>query len=152
MWFFLQRIKESSCSEWQHILLLPQVSVREMEHHILRACHVMIIIIWNRKLKLRFAIGLWNPSRFKRRWTERHPCFPSEGADRFFELLLCDRNLHVLTQKWQCEHKKKNLEKNSQNMKCEFGFFLTDHISATASEFPLTAVELWLIRNTFVGS
>lgn len=37
-------------------------------------------------------------------------------------------------------------------MKCEFGFFLTDHISATASEFPLTAVELWLIRNTFVGS
>lgn len=47
---------------------------------------------------------------------------------------------------------KKNLEKNSQNMKCEFGFFLTDHISATASEFPLTAVELWLIRNTFVGS
>lgn len=37
-------------------------------------------------------------------------------------------------------------------MKCEFGFFLTDHISATASEFPLTAVELWLMRNTFVGS
>lgn len=48
---------------------------------------------------------------------------------------------------------KKNLEKKkSQNMKCEFGFFLTDHISAAASELPLTAVELWLIRNTFVDS
>lgn len=47
---------------------------------------------------------------------------------------------------------KKILKKNSQNMKCEFGFFLTDHISAAASEFPLTAVELWLIGNTCVDS
>lgn len=35
-------------------------------------------------------------------------------------------------------------------MKCEFGFFLTDHVSAATSGFPLTVVELWLIRSTFV--
>lgn len=35
-------------------------------------------------------------------------------------------------------------------MKCEFGFFLTDHISAATSEFPLTVVELRLIHNTVI--
>lgn len=37
-------------------------------------------------------------------------------------------------------------------MKCEFGFFLTDHISAATSELPLTVVELWLIHNIRVDS